>query len=145
LWRRLSKISCAFGQWICRISTTRPAENALSPVGDPPNRLAFRPGFQNPPEAAALEPAAELSLEEAVAYLRRQIERIRRGERMTQVSAVEGPYSHEQWVYIHLRHAELHLSFLGTEDDTWQGIVNVIDGLGPFTGDILREEGKGVP
>ncbi len=75
-------------------------------------RLAFRPGFKNPPEAAVLEPPSALSLEEAAAYLRRQIERIRRGERMTQESAVEGPYSHEQWVYIHLRHAELHLSFL---------------------------------
>jgi hypothetical protein len=79
-------------------------------------RLAFRPGFQNPPEAAALEPAAGLSFEEAVAYLRRQLERIRRGERMTQESAVEGPYAHEQWVYIHLRHAELHLSFLAIEE-----------------------------
>jgi hypothetical protein len=79
-------------------------------------RLAFRPGFQNPPEAAALEPPAEVSLEEAVASLRRQIERIRRGERMTQASAVEGPYSHEQWVYIHLRHAELHLSYLAIEE-----------------------------
>jgi hypothetical protein len=75
-------------------------------------RMAFRPGFQNPPEAAALEPAAGLAFEEAIAYLRRQIERIRRGEQMTQESVIEGPYSNEQWVYIHLRHAELHLSFL---------------------------------
>jgi hypothetical protein len=78
-------------------------------------RLAFRPGFRNPPEAAALEPPAGLFTDEAVAYLRRQIERIRHGERMTQEAAVEGPYSHEQWVYIHLRHAELHLSFLAIE------------------------------
>jgi hypothetical protein len=78
-------------------------------------RLAFRPGFPNPPEAAALEPPV-VSLDEAAAALRRQIERIRRGERMAQESAVEGPYSHEQWVYIHLRHAELHLSFLAIED-----------------------------
>jgi hypothetical protein len=79
-------------------------------------RLAFRPGFQNPPEAAALEPPALVPLAEAAAELRRQIERIRRGEQMTQESAVEGPYSHEQWLYIHLRHAELHLSFLAIED-----------------------------
>jgi hypothetical protein len=79
-------------------------------------RLAFRPGFRNPPEAAGLAPAAAVSLEEAAAYVRRQIERIRSGERMTQEAAVEGAYSHDQWVYIHLRHAELHLSFLGIED-----------------------------
>jgi hypothetical protein len=79
-------------------------------------RMAFRPGFRNPPEATALEPAAGLAFEEAAAYLRHQIERIRRGEKMTQESAVEGPYSHEQWVYIHLRHAELHLSYLAIEE-----------------------------
>jgi hypothetical protein len=78
-------------------------------------RLAFRPGFRNPPEAAALEPPA-VSLEEAAAALRRQVARLRRGERMTQESAVEGPYSHEQWVHIHLRHAELHLSFLALDE-----------------------------
>jgi hypothetical protein len=80
-------------------------------------QLAFAPGFQNPPEAAALEPPPAVSMEEAVADLRRQVERIRRGERMTQAAGVEGPYSHEQWLYIHLRHAELHLSFLAIEDE----------------------------
>lgn len=78
-------------------------------------RLAFRPGFMNPSEAVVLEPPAEVSLEDATAFLRRQIERIRCGEQMTQASAVEGPYSHQQWLYIHLRHAELHLSFLAIE------------------------------
>jgi hypothetical protein len=77
--------------------------------------LAFRPGFQNPPEAAVLEPAATLSMADACSYLNLQLDRIDRGERMTQSSSVEGPYTHEQWVYIHLRHAELHLSFLVVE------------------------------
>ena len=40
-------------------------------------RLAFRSGFKNPPEAAVLEPPAARSLEDAAAYLRRQIQRIR--------------------------------------------------------------------
>ena len=35
---------------------------------------------------------------------------------MTQQCSVEGPYTHEQWVYIHLRHAELHLIFLVGEE-----------------------------
>jgi hypothetical protein len=74
--------------------------------------LAFRPGFKNPPQAATLEPEPSLSLDFAAAYLKQQLARIRGGERMTQACSVEGPYSHEQWVYIHLRHAELHLSFL---------------------------------
>jgi hypothetical protein len=79
-------------------------------------RQAFRPGFKNPPEAAALEPPAAVWLDEAADIFRRQIERIRRGERMTQECGVEGPYAHEEWIYIHLRHAELHLSFLAIEE-----------------------------
>jgi hypothetical protein len=75
--------------------------------------LAFRPGFHNPPEATVLGPDARISLEAASALLREQIGRIEKGERMTQCCSVEGAYSHQQWVYIHLRHAELHLSFLG--------------------------------
>ena len=78
--------------------------------------LAFRPGFQNPPYAAVLEPNPALTLEDAAAYLMKQIGRIRAGERMTQCCSVDGGYSHEQWLYIHLRHAELHLSFLDLVD-----------------------------
>jgi hypothetical protein len=74
--------------------------------------LALRPGFKNPPAAAAVEPDPSVPLETATAYLRGQLERIRRGERMTQPSPAEGWVLHEQWVYAHLRHAELHLSFL---------------------------------
>ena len=77
--------------------------------------LAFRPGFHNPPEAAALEPDPSLTLLDAGTYLKQQLARIQSGERMTQECLVDGPYTHEQWVYIHLRHAELHLSFLAME------------------------------
>jgi hypothetical protein len=77
--------------------------------------LAFRPGFNNPPEAATLEPDPSISLDVAAVYLKHQVARILNGERMTQECSVEGPYTHEQWVYIHLRHTELHLSFLVEE------------------------------
>ena len=79
--------------------------------------LAFRPGFRNPPDAAVLEPDAAVTFDAAAAYLRAQIGRVGKGERMTQCASVEGAYSHEQWVYIHLRHAELHLSFLALEGE----------------------------
>ncbi len=74
--------------------------------------LAFRPGFRNPSQAAVLEPDPAVDLEHAAEYLQRQIGRIRGGERMTQPSPAEGRLSHSQWVQVHLRHAELHLSFL---------------------------------
>jgi hypothetical protein len=78
-------------------------------------KLAFRPGFTNPSYAAVLEPDPALTLDTAMTYLRQQIARIRSGERMTRESGVEGPYTHDQWVYVYLRHAELHLSFLVLE------------------------------
>jgi hypothetical protein len=79
--------------------------------------LAFRPGFRNPAVAAALEPEPTSSLAEAVRYLRGQLERISSVDRMTAVNPSMGPLSHEQWVEVHLRHAELHLSFLVFEPD----------------------------
>jgi hypothetical protein len=74
--------------------------------------LAFRPGFRNPPVAEAVEPPPAVSLAEAVRYVRGQLERISSGERMAAANPSMGPLSHEQWVEVHLRHAELHLSFL---------------------------------
>ena len=74
--------------------------------------LAFRPGFHNPPEAVSLEPDPAISLVDAAAYFKSQLARIQNGEQMTQECSLDGPYTHEQWVYIHLRHAELHLGFL---------------------------------
>lgn len=44
--------------------------------------------------------------------LRRQIQRVQDGERFTQASPIFGKLSHEQWVNLHLKHAELHLGFL---------------------------------
>ncbi len=62
-----------------------------------------------------LEPDTSLHLDGAAAYFRQQVAPIRGGERMTQECSVDGPYSHDQWVYIHLRHAEVHLSFLAAD------------------------------
>jgi hypothetical protein len=78
-------------------------------------RLALRPGFNNPAEAAVLEPPEEVEFQAAAAYLREQINRIAAGTPMTQAVSAEGPYARDQWIYVHLRHAELHLSFLAIE------------------------------
>jgi hypothetical protein len=78
-------------------------------------RLAFRPGFTNPPVAASVEPDPATPLEAAVAYLGHQLGRVLGGERMTQRSPTGETPSHEQWVDCHLRHAELHLGFLQPE------------------------------
>ncbi len=75
-------------------------------------RLAFRPGREIPAAAAALRPDDEVTLADAAAFLLGQVGRIQGGERITRPSPWEGPISHEQWVEAHLRHAEMHLSFL---------------------------------
>jgi hypothetical protein len=92
--------------------------------------LAFRPGFRNPPVAAAVEPDRVVSLAEAVRYLRGQLERISSGERMTAANPSMGPLSHEEWVEVHLRHAEMHLSFLAFEQDGDGGEAAVADDRG---------------
>ena len=71
---------------------------------------ALRPGFVNPPAARAVEPDATLNEGEGVADLLRQLARLENGARTEQPSPVEGPLSHEEWCYFHLRHAEPALS-----------------------------------
>lgn len=73
-------------------------------------RLAFRPGHRLP--AAALEPSPAVTVGEAAAYLLGQLARVQRGQAMVQPSPFEGHISHAQWVKAHLRHAELHFSFI---------------------------------
>jgi hypothetical protein len=72
--------------------------------------LALRPGYQVP--AQALVPDEWADFDVATARLRAALYRIQRGDPMRAPSPFEGPISHDQWVYVHLRHAELHLSFL---------------------------------
>src|SRR5262245_43122858 len=79
--------------------------------------LALRPGFSNPPGVRAVEPDAVVAEGAGVTYLLRQVGRSKRGKRMIQPSPVEGPITHEQWCYFHLRHAELHLSFQVVRDE----------------------------
>ena len=52
-----------------------------------------------------------LSTEDGLARFRAAMDRLRR-EPPTIVNPVFGPLTHEQWIQLNLRHAELHLSFL---------------------------------
>jgi hypothetical protein len=69
-------------------------------------------GVKLPANASALMPSDDVTWDDAVARLRRATERIRGGDRMTHPSPLFGALSHEQWVDLHCRHAEMHLSFL---------------------------------
>jgi hypothetical protein len=68
------------------------------------------PGFKLPEKVEPdFFPAAE-SPQEALERLRAAVARTRR-ERMTARHPVLGKLTHDEWTRLHLRHAELHLSF----------------------------------
>ncbi len=77
------------------------------------NRVLTRgtsPGFKLPVKAeSALFPAAETT-SEALGDLRKAVGRLRT-EKATAVHPVLGRLTHEEWIQLHLRHAEMHLSF----------------------------------
>ena len=79
---------------------------------------AMRPGYRLPESASGLLPGPDARLDASSARLRAALDRIRSGERMTQPSPFEGRITHEQWLEAHLRHAELHLSFVHPCDNT---------------------------
>lgn len=70
----------------------------------------MRSGFRLPKEAESrfFPPAASLS--EALDGLRRAVHRAQQ-EKMTASHPVLGKLTHAEWTELHLRHAELHLSF----------------------------------
>ncbi len=68
------------------------------------------PGFRLPKDVeGSFFPAAASPLE-ALEGLRRAVARLQ-NERMTARHLVFGKLTHEEWTQLHLRHAELHLSF----------------------------------
>jgi hypothetical protein len=77
---------------------------APPPPGMKPGKVPFMPDDE---ADAATESRAVLGI----------IERVRSGERFTQRSPLLGQLTHEQWTKLHLRHAELHLSFFTFQDD----------------------------
>ena len=59
-----------------------------------------------------MEPRQGVAFEVALARLRRVLDRLDRGERMEQRSPAFGAMSHDEWLRLHLGHAQLHLGFL---------------------------------
>ncbi|HZZ27852.1 MAG TPA: DUF1569 domain-containing protein [Pirellulales bacterium] len=75
----------------------------------------MKPGFKLPEKAAeTLMPSGPVSTQEGLDDLRKTIDRLNR-EPQRQPSPVFGPMTHEEWDQLHLRHAELHLSFFVPE------------------------------
>lgn len=67
-------------------------------------------GFKVPKDREAGSFPAASSPQEALGKLRAAVGRLKQ-ERMTARNPVFGKMAHEEWTQLHLRHAELHLSF----------------------------------
>jgi len=79
----------------------------LSPKAPP-----MRPGIKLPKDATEILPRPGVTFEEGMMRIRRALDRLDRGERMTHPSPWLGPLAHEQWVRINLSHTQMHLGFI---------------------------------
>src|ERR1700685_3842011 len=68
------------------------------------------PGFQLPKDREATAFPAASSPQEAIEKLRAAVGRLKQ-EQMTARHPFFGKLTHEEWTRLHLRHAEMHLSF----------------------------------
>src|SRR5262245_18714328 len=75
----------------------------------------MKPGFRLPARAAALAPAADLSLSAAVEKLRMAIARCR-NETAEADHPFLGKLASQEWNSLYLRHAELHMSFVAAAE-----------------------------
>lgn len=74
-------------------------------------RSPMRAGFTMPTPLTQIVPDDDATMQGAIEELRDAIGRAER-ERMTIPSPLLGPLSHEDWVRLHCRHAELHFGFI---------------------------------
>lgn len=71
----------------------------------------FSPGFRVKGASSGTFSVEPLSAEDGYTRLKRELIRLRH-EEPRRASPVFGRMTHEEWIKLHLRHCELHLSFL---------------------------------
>ena len=77
----------------------------------------MRAGVKLPSKFNFLVPPASITWEEAREKLSIVVNRIDdKGQRMRHRSPLLGLLEHEEWIQLHCRHAEMHFSFLQSED-----------------------------
>jgi hypothetical protein len=72
----------------------------------------FPSGLKLPARARTLLPTRPATVPAGAACLRHALSRLKHGEQMTRPSPFVGRLTHEQWLHIHLAHAEHHLGFI---------------------------------
>ena len=69
-------------------------------------------GFNYRSAASYMAPRPGCTVGEGLMRLRRVLDRLDRGEQMRVVSPAFGALSHDEWMRLHLGHAQLHLGFI---------------------------------
>lgn len=73
----------------------------------------MKPGIKLKGKMAELfAPDPNVTWGQAMTRLRSMVGRIKRGDRMKAISPAFGVLAHEEWIQLHCRHAELHMSFI---------------------------------
>src|SRR2546421_5097689 len=91
-----------FIRWILR---TQKSKFLYSPM---------RAGLKIPRVAGGTYSIEAMPSDEGLARLRRAFDRLQR-EAPTTPNVIFGPLTHEQWIALNLRHADLHLSFFAAQ------------------------------
>ena len=81
---------------------------ARSPILNNP----MKPGFKLPATMRMVIASPKSTWQDAVSHARKAILRVEAGKQMTKPSPLLGKMSHQDWVKLHCRHAEMHLSFI---------------------------------
>jgi len=82
-------------------------------------KKGINPGIQMPAAIRPrFEPPEDIPLEESMAQFRKWIAQANEPGSMTHKSPLFGELTHEQWVQMHCRHAELHFSFMRKKEDS---------------------------
>jgi uncharacterized protein DUF1569 len=75
-------------------------------------KKGLNPGIKMPRSAqASFKPGPETRFEDAAKNLAQSVD-LAKQRTMTAVSPIFGQLTHEQWIQLHCRHAEMHFSFL---------------------------------
>ena len=75
-------------------------------------REAFRPGVNLDRRRQSEFWRPGTTVEEGLAALRGELDRLDAGARMTKPHALFGPMTHDEWLAYNLKHADLHLGFI---------------------------------
>lgn len=75
----------------------------------------MKPGIKLPPKMSMVIASPKSTWPDAISHARKAILRVEAGKYMSKPSPLLGKMTHQDWVKMHCRHAEMHHSFIKVE------------------------------